>query len=548
MSLKPRRTIEIPPETKQLAEKLYKRKPTVAFTMAQELSSVFEDEEFTDLFPTKGQPAQSPAVLATVVVLQFTEGLTDRQAEEASRSRVDWKYATALPLDHPGIEHTVICEFRSRLLENGAEWRLFEKLLEEFRKRGLIKERGRQRTDSTNVLAAVRELNRLERVGETMRATLNALMDEAPEFLQDIFKGEWHERYGRPFFNMRLPKEDSKREKLGVAIGRDGFELLQAIAESSEKDRLEALAEIMVLRQVWDQEYIEKSDKSGGPRFRKPEEMKPASERIASPYDPEARWSTKRDHDWVGYKVHITETCDKDLPRLITNVATTAATTNDQHMLEPIHKSLAARNLLPSEHLVDRGYTNGESLAFSKRDYDVTVIGEVTEDHSWRVRQGEGFEKANFAVNWEKQVVTCPAGVKSSSWKTDRTGHTQVEFSQRRCRGCPNRGICVGDKAPNRTLSLQPQIQEEALQAARERQKTEEFKNTYALRAGVEGIISQTVRRCGLRRTPYVGMAKTQLQHILVAVAVNVIKFTEWVHNVPLARTRKPRFAALQAA
>ncbi len=544
--MKPRRRIEIPEETRRLAVKLYERKPTVAYKMAVELGGVFEDADFENLYSNLGQSSASPAILATILVLQSTEGLTDRQAEEATRSRVDWKFALRLSLDHPGVEHTVISEFRTRLLEGGAELLLLDKLLNELKKRGLIKDKGRQRTDSTIVISVARELNRLERIGEAMRNALNGLFDEAPEFLRTVFKGEWHERYGRPFFNMRLPKDSKGRDKLAETIGKDGLELLNAIDNNKSSAVLNTIAEVDVLRKIWEQEFIAPPNEP--PRFLKPEEMKPAAERIATPYDRDARWSTKRSESWTGYKAHYTETCDEGMPQLITNVETTVATVPDQNMLSLIHESLKKRMLLPNEHLVDRGYTNAESLVSSEKLYQVKVVGEITEDHSWQAELKHGFDKASFTIDWENKTAQCPAGKSSMNWDTRENGSHHIRFSQKDCGKCSFRESCTSKAKSGRQLNLLPQEHEQALQAARARQETEEFKKTYAQRAGVEGLISQVVMRCGLRRSPYVGLAKTGLHHILIAVAINVTKFTEWCAGTRRAKTRKPRFAALQAA
>ncbi len=174
-----------------------------------------------------GQPAAAPAMLALATVLQYLEGLSDRQAADAVRGRIDWKYALRLPLTDPGFDHTVLSEFRSRLIEGKAEQQMLDTLLDRLRDLGLVKPRGRQRTDSTHVLAAVRGLNRLERVGETLRAALNEVAVMAPAWLQALAPAEWYERYARRVENYRLPKTDAARQDLAAAIGADGCALLR---------------------------------------------------------------------------------------------------------------------------------------------------------------------------------------------------------------------------------------------------------------------------------------------------------------------------------
>jgi len=122
----------------------------------KELGALYTDEMFTELFSTRGQPAESPARLALVLVMQFAENLTDRQAADAVRSRIDWKYALGLDLTDSGFDYSILSEFRQRLLSKGDEHQLFEAMLTRFKQKGLLKMRGKQRTDSTHILAAVR--------------------------------------------------------------------------------------------------------------------------------------------------------------------------------------------------------------------------------------------------------------------------------------------------------------------------------------------------------------------------------------------------------
>ena len=327
--------------------------------MRDELGTIYEDHLFARLFPARGQPAESPWRLALTTVMQFAEGLSDRQAADAVRSRIDWKYALSLELTDPGFDHTVLSEFRTRLVAGQAEQLLLDTLLARVRERGLLKARGRQRTDSTHVLAAIRVLNRLELVGETLRHALNSLAVVAPDWLRAQVPPEWFDRYGARIENYRLPKTAAAREELAATIGADGRRLLQAVEAATDLPWLREIPAVQTLRQVWTEQY---TDPPGPLRWRAVNERVPAAALIASPYDPEARYSTKRDVQWVGYKVHLTETCDEGQPHLITQVLTTPATTPDCVMGPTIHQDLAQRDLLPSTHLLDGGYVDAELL------------------------------------------------------------------------------------------------------------------------------------------------------------------------------------------
>jgi len=543
----------VPDETRRVARAAFP-KGTLCLRIADALGPVYQDRQFTALFPRRGQPAEAPGRLALAVVLQFMENLSDREAADAVRGRIDWKYALGLALTDPGFDHTVLSEFRTRLIAGSAGLLLLDTLLQRLQEQGLVKARGRQRTDSTHVLAAVRTLNRLERVGETLRAALNELATVAPEWLQAMAPASWYERYGRPVENYRLPKTEAARQDLAATIGADGQQLLSAIDAAAQQPELAQLPTVRTLRQVWAAQYVADDAEDGRMRLGSAAELPPSAEQVCSPYDPEARYSNKRDVSWVGYKVQVTETCDPacEGPHVITNVETTPATTPDDNMVAVIHASLEKRGLLPGEHLVDKGYTDSHVLVDSPQRYGVTVVGPVADDPSWQARVEGGLTKAAFRVDWERRVVTCPAGKENVSWlpaaRPDEGMAFEVRFARRDCTPCPLRARCTRAKREPRIIWLQPRERFEALQGARRHQQTAAFQASYAARAGIEGTHAQAISRCGLRRCRYIGLAKTRLQHVLTAVAVNLVRVAEWCAGTPVAKTRCSRFAVLQAA
>jgi transposase len=228
MSLRPEEILPVPEETRRVAQAAFPR-GNIYMRMRDELGVIYNDRLFVSLFPARGQPAETPWRLALTTVMQFAEGLADRQAADAVRSRIDWKYALSLELTDPGFDHTVLSEFRTRLIAGQAEQLLLDALLTRVRERGLLKARGHQRTDSTHVLAAIRVLNRLELVGETLRHTLNRLAIVAPDWLRAQAPAAWLERYGRRLENCHLPQSAAAREALAATIGADGRQLLQAV-------------------------------------------------------------------------------------------------------------------------------------------------------------------------------------------------------------------------------------------------------------------------------------------------------------------------------
>lgn len=516
--------------------------------MRDELGPLYEDHAFRALFSRRGKPAISPAQLAMVSVMQFAEGLSDRQAADAVRSRIDWKYALALPLSDSGFDASVLSEFRDRLAAANPETLLFEQMLTRLREKGLLKARGRQRTDSTHVLAAIGQLNRIECVGETMRQALNLLATAAPQWLRAWAPPAWYDRYERRFEAYRLPSTRPARCALAETIGADGLELLARLDAPEAPAVLKQAPALEVLRQVWLQQFYWDD---GVLRWRTTEDLPPGARLISSPYDPDARYSQKRQCQWTGYKVHLTESCDADAPHLITDVETTPATTTDCACTQAIESRLVARALAPAEHLVDTGYTASEHL-LSSQQHGITLLGPVADDTSWQARSATGYDVGHFHIDWHAKQVTCPSAKTSSRWTEalrDRHGRDviHVEFAQHDCQGCAVRALCTQATRRGRSLTLRPQAQHEALQEARHYQQQEDFQERYRARAGIEGTISQGVRRGVLRRSRYIGLVKTHVQHLLVATSLNLLRTAAYLEQLPCAQTRRSRFRALAA-
>lgn len=525
MSLHPQANFDIPGETVKVARAAFP-KGTLYMQMRDELGTIYRDEIFAPLYPDRGQPAQAPWRLALVTIMQFAENLTDRQAADAVRGRIDWKYALSLDLDDPGFDFSVLSEFRTRLLEGGAEDLLFEQMLALFNERGWVKARGRQRTDSTHILGAVRNLNRLEIVGETLHHALNILAQVAPGWLRaqiqasDQPAADWFGTYGPRFNDYRLPKAKGKRREMAEQVGRDGAHLLRHIYADSAPAYLRMLPAVDILRQVWIQHYYVEN---GVLTWREQKNFPPSSVMIASPYDVEVRYSQKRHMNWRGYKVHLSETCDEDRPHLITHVETTPATDQDVTAVEAIHQGLAERNLLPDEHLVDGAYMSSDVLVDNERDYGVDLVGPVQLNKSWQALTEGAFALDQFAIDWEQEVVQCPQGKPSRFWHPAKgpSGKPtiQVHFDKHDCAACEARPQCTRSQVGPRELTLHPKPQHLALEAARARQETDAFKKEYARRAGVEGTISEAVFARDMRRTRYRGQAKVHLEHLATASA-----------------------------
>lgn len=545
MSLHPEPTGPIPEDTKHVAQAAFPR-GNVYMTLRDELGVLYRDEDFTHLFPSRGQAAYAPWRLALITVMQFMENLTDRQTANAVRARIDWKYCLSLELTNAGFDFSVLSEFRTRFVQSDAEGLLLEKMLERFKAKGLVKARGKQRTDSTHVLAAVRAVNRLELVGETLRAALNELATVAPEWLRDIVSETWFERYSQRIDDFRLPSSQTERDALAHTIGVDGFALLNALNANKTLASLGALPQVETLRLVWTQHY---QHEKGQVHLRDGSKLPAAAERIASPYDTDARLGAKHSTRWSGYKVHLTESCEDDEVHLITHIETTPAVVQDVSCTKSIQQALAHKGLPPSQHWVDAGYMNGD-LLIESRQQGISLLGPMRPDPSWQGRTEGAYDLSLFKVDWEAKQVTCPEGNVATNWtpQVDRAGRESISvwFKQKDCAVCKARVCCTRAKVQPRHLKLRPQPQHEALKAARAWFETKEGKQQYQRRAGIEGTLSQGIRTQGLRRTRYRGLGKTHLQHVAKASAINVVRMTAWLDGIPQTKTPTSRFAALR--
>lgn len=544
MSLKPQPLPEIPEETARVARSLLPKGNRYMW-LRDELGAIYTDEQFARLYPTQGQCAEQPWRLAFMCMVQYLENYTDRQTAEAMKTRIDLKYALSLELTDPGFDFSVLSEFRSRLIKGGEEERLLTAFLERCQEHGWLKERGKQRTDSTHIEAAIRVMNQIECVGETLRAALNSLAIVVPDWLRVHVPADWFDRYARRMEDFRMPKEAKQREALAEQIGQDGWDLFSWIREDETFWWLRNIPAVEILRKVWVQQFWVEE---GQLHLRSKEHLPPASLLIASPYDPQARMAVKRSTSWIGYKAHLTETCDDDLPHLIIHVETTPAPTADRELTEELHQKLDRKQLLPDAHLMDAGYLDGGTIVTSQKAYGIDLIGPVQLNSSWQAKAAEGFDSSQFRIDWEHQVVTCPQGKTSQkwfSWVDEGVERIGAQFGKEECLSCPTRSQCTHAKTSPRKVTFSPREEYEALQAVRQRQNTPEFKKVYAKRAGIEGTISQGVRAFDLRVCRYLGREKAHVQHLLTATAMNVVRLFQWYMGDAPAKPRISHFAAL---
>ncbi|HYA53221.1 MAG TPA: transposase [Streptosporangiaceae bacterium] len=562
----------------------------LAVQIRDRLGEWLHDEEFASAFGDRGRPGWSPSRLALVTVLQRAEKLTDRLAADAVRMRLDWKYLMGLPLDDPGFDDSVLSEFRGKVADAGLEQAVLDALLEQLAADGLAAEGGKQRTDSTHVVAAVAALNRLELAGEAVRAALEALTAAHPDWLeQRVCVPDFARRYGTPMTSWRPPASQAQRDKLAIAYARDGYALLEAVYDPSAPGWLREIPAVDVLRQVLLQNYT-RAISADGKEVIKRREKEPEGDglphgkaRIASPYDTDARWGVKREQFWLGYKLHVTEACDdappcdcahgpgaggtdgsepggpgagstghvagcasQAFPNLITHVETTDATVPDSQMTSVTDDGLAGKGLAPGRHYVDSGYLSAALAVSEAARHGIALVGPLLADTSAQARAGAGYARADFIIDYDRQAVTCPQGKTATS----RTPCAQrgkdaivAQFSAADCGPCPARSLCT--KGKRRQLTLPPRDMAEAQAAARAAEKTIPFQADYARRAGVEGTMHQATSH-GARRARYRGLPKTRLDHVYMACALNLLRLEAYWNGTPLDRRRTTHLARLE--
>jgi len=473
-------------------------------------------EDFRAMYSEVGRGAICPIVLSLVILFQFLENVPDREAAERAVARIDWKYALHMPLTWQGFHYADLSNFRRRLLEHGAERLVFERILEWARSLGFIKRRGKQRSDSTHVLGRVERMSRLELVWETMRVALREIERAAPKWYGEVVPATFHDVYVDRHSDWRLSQEEVRKGM--QKTGKDGFWLLDHL-DASAPEKVLALPEVEVLREVWEQQFTRR----GGKVKVKSTPIK-GKEVICSPHDPQARWAKKRSMQWVGYKIHVTETAEDDVKvQFITDIAATAANDTDGEATGDIQTRLIERGLRPTEQYVDQGYITGLNLARSA-ERGIELIGRSSLGGSTKP---EGYRQKDFTLDLDARRAVCPLGNESQSW-SERSAPEAPDDPERRevkvtfgaaCEACSARSQCAPGKS-GRSLNISAFYDE--LSARRAEQETEQFKQRLRRRSGVEGTIFGLTWCHGARRARYRGQDKMHLQALFTGAAANL--------------------------
>ena len=496
---------EIPPEISSWGEEHLKSN-SIYRVVGEQLYSFISREELNSMYSPMGRPCINPMLLSLVTIFQFLEDAPDRVAASFVETRLDWKYALHLPLDDSGFHYSDLCNFRKRLHSRNKEALIFDQLLEKIRALGYLKKRKHQRSDSTHVLAKVCHLSRLENLSEGLRLALGAIEKSDSSYYQEKLPATYRERWEVKLNDYRMTAKE--REESLNRVGHDIHWLLSVLDGTAFLE----LPEVMTLQTLFSQNFTVDSQKI---HLRK--DCVDCKEKIQTPHDPEARYATKRNTSWTGYKVHITETAnEKGEVNFITDVTTSNASERDNEALSRIQENTAAHDVKPEEQFVDKGYVTGDNLSDS-HEQGIHLMGEASP------LTNEGlFTADDFTIDYESKQATCPSGCVSTSWKELETGKfagdIQIRFGSV-CRDCAMQYNCTWNKN-GRMLRISRH--HNLMKQRRAESMTESFREAMKRRPPIEGTISEMVRGHGLRRSRYKGILKTHFQNLLIGTAVNL--------------------------
>ncbi len=514
MSLKTRFPTEIPEATRALVEPLL-AEDSVYRLIGQEVEHMVGDEEFEAMYAEEGRPAVNAVLLALITVFQFLEKVPDRAAATLAVMRLDWKYALRQQVNWSGFHYSDLCNFRKRLLAHGREGIVFERILAYLREHRDVKAGGKQRADSTHIVGQVMALSRLELVWETIRVVLDALISTDAPWVLKRLPSSFVELYSVRRSDYRL--KDSEVAPALQKAGEEGQWLVTQVMTTGSPV-LQTLPELALLRRVLDEQYA--PNELGALQTRPAGQV--TGDVITSPHDTAARYGNKGSHEWIGYKLHVTETIDEDLgARFITDMTVTPAFIQDNTPVLDIQQHLIERQVPPAQPYVDQGYMSGANLQASL-DQFIDLRGFIRDGN---VTKPEGFRLPDFTLDVAHRQATCPAGAEAIHWSAiDPKVKNNVAFLVsfgKQCQDCPffGPGRCT-DKPAGRTIAISRH--HDLISARRAESTTVAFHQEMHQRAAIEGTLSELVRAHAARRSRYRGLPKNQLQPAFTAVSTNL--------------------------
>jgi transposase len=490
-----------------------------------------------------GRPAVEPVLLLGVSLLQYLEGMPDRQAVEQLRYHAGWNFALNRSLGEESFHPTCLVNFRQRLIENEQSALIFRQVLEGLLAAGLVARQSKQRLDATQVFGLVRWMSWLDCVREALRLALKELTQSAAGFGPPAFWAELMERYveSKVDYKASSPTLERKLQEAGV----DAARLLHWVKSLSDAT-IGTGQQVALLQRVFDEHFELVGEEQTVQR-----RTTLSSDRVQNPHDPDARYAVKgqgkQKKEHVGYKVQVAETVaegklapGEPTRNFVCGILTHAAQESDEAGAEKMQAEQAAMGLeKPPALYVDGAYVSAQTLAEAAAE-GRRLVGPAA--HSPLNNQGR-FTAEQFQIDVEARQALCPAGqpnTQCSRLEEQHGGKVSFRFEwSTHCQGCPLREQCVAPGQKHRTVVVGEF--HSALQARRAEQQTEAFVEEIKQRNAIEGTQSELVRAHGLRRARYRGLAKVRLQNYFAGAACNTkrwIRRTIWQMKQALPEAR----------
>jgi IS5 family transposase len=491
------------------------------------VSPLIKDEAFDSMYcQDNGRPPISPSLMAMACILQFYRGLSDREMEEACMYDIQIKFALGLGIDDRPFDHSSLFDFRERLLKNGKEKQIFDRILDHLISKRLIKRDEIQRIDATHVIADIAIPTMVTFIKKAVYEILKTLKCRHKAVYYDIAKEIDMTEYSQEEVNHDAPGrlDIEKRRKKLVEVVADAKIVLKHLKRLKPARDLKKKENM--LRRIL-RENIETDNKG------KPDEKEFADKPkdiLVSPVDPDARHGAKsKTKKFVGYKANVTETVKS---RFITNIKAMPGNAHDGSNAVAMVTDQTEHKLKPKKLIGDTAYGSGRNRI------ELKEIGTkvVAPNFDRNARGRDIFPKGMFMYDNDDETLTCPMNVTVDMKYHDYTHDALMfVFPAGECRKCKVRKQCTNCKGGYRTVGIST-WHEELLRAEKHNQ-TQTFKKEMKLRPGIEGKLSELKRYHGMRRARYRGLKKVGLQFYLTAAAVNIKR---WV-KVILEKMRRKR-------
>lgn len=483
------------------------------------VAPLIKDEHFKDMYcKDNGRPAISPALLACACILQFYRGLSDREIERACTFDIEIKHALGLGIDERPFDHSSIGDFRKRLLDNGREKEIFDRILKHLIDSELIQKNEIQRIDATHVIADVAVPTAIRLIRKTTFEVLKMLKNIRKDVWDAIAAEIDIRAYHKNRINKEIPwkPEERSHKRVLLTVVTDAkivLRLVEALDLGAKFDfRVDMLKEVLNQNVKSDEDgkavLIEGKDK--------PKDF------LVSPIDPDARFGAKSStKKFVGYKAHITETVES---RFITNISATRGNTYDGD--ETIHLISAQKrdhDLSPEKLIGDGAYGSGANRHIVA-EYGTKMIAPIAE----KCPVQDIYPKRMFKYDDEKKTVTCPQGVTSyKSTYNQKRCNTSYYFPMQVCEACECQGKCTTSAKGMRIITIGPWNKETS--EAEKYNKTNKYKKEIEMRCLIEATNADVKKNHGLNRARYRGLVKVELQCFFTAAAVNIKR---WISNI----------------